>query len=91
MLNTAKGPAVHSLRAQADKNRYHIEMKKTLEHTENLDIRQGEVTDIMVEDGKVTGVVTRTHTVYKAKAVILCTGTFLRGKIFIGDSAFFVI
>ena len=88
MLNTAKGPAVHSLRAQADKNRYHIEMKKTLEHTPNLDIRQGEVTDILVEDGKVTGVVTRTHTVYKAKAVILCTGTFLRGKIFIGDSAF---
>ena len=88
MLNTAKGPAVHSLRAQADKNRYHIEMKKTLEHTENLDIRQGEVTDIMVEDGKVTGVVTRTHTYYKAKAVILATGTFLRGKIFIGDSVF---
>ena len=88
MLNTAKGPAVHSLRAQADKNRYHIEMKKTLEHTPNLDIRQGEVTDILVEDGKVTGVVTRTHTVYKAKAVILCTGTFLRGKIFIGDSSF---
>ena len=51
MLNTAKGPAVHSLRAQADKNRYHIEMKKTLEHTSNLDIRQGEVTDILVEDG----------------------------------------
>ena len=88
MLNTAKGPAVHSLRAQADKNRYHIEMKKTLEHTPNLDIRQGEVTDIIVEDGKTTGVITRTHTWYKAKAVILATGTFLRGKIFIGDAAF---
>ena len=88
MLNTAKGPAVHSLRAQADKNRYHLEMKKTLENTENLDIRQGEVTDILVEDGKVTGVVTRTHTIYKAKAVILATGTFLRGKIFIGDAVF---
>ena len=88
MLNTAKGPAVHSLRAQADKNRYHIEMKKTLEHTPNLDIRQGEVTDIIVEDGKATGVITRTHTWYKAKAVILATGTFLRGKIFIGDAAF---
>ncbi len=88
MLNTAKGPAVHSLRAQADKNRYHIEMKKTLEHTPNLDMRQGEVTDLVVEDGKVTGVVTRTHTYYKAKAVILATGTFLRGKIFIGDAVF---
>ena len=88
MLNTAKGPAVHSLRAQADKNRYHIEMKKTLEHTENLDIHQGEVTDIIVEDGKVTGVKTRTHTWYGAKAVILATGTFLRGKIFIGDAVF---
>ena len=88
MLNTAKGPAVHSLRAQADKNRYHIEMKKTLEHTPNLDMRQGEVTDLIVEDGKVTGVVTRTHTYYKAKAVILATGTFLRGKIFIGDAVF---
>ena len=88
MLNTAKGPAVHSLRAQADKNRYHLEMKKTLEHTPNLDMRQGEVTDLIVEDGKVTGVITRTHTYYKAKAVILATGTFLRGKIFIGDAAF---
>ena len=88
MLNTAKGPAVHSLRAQADKNKYHIEMKKTIENTPNLDMRQGEVTDIVVEDGKVCGVVTKTHTWYKAKAVILATGTFLAGKIFIGDSAF---
>lgn len=88
MLNTAKGPAVHSLRAQADKNKYHIEMKKTIENTPNLDMRQGEVTDIIVEDGKVCGVVTKTHTWYKAKAVILATGTFLAGKIFIGDSAF---
>ena len=52
MLNTAKGPAVHSLRAQADKNRYHIEMKKTIENTPNLDMRQGEVTDIVIEDGR---------------------------------------
>lgn len=88
MLNTAKGPAVHSLRAQADKNRYHLEMKKTIEHTEHLSMRQMEVTDLMVEDGKVCGIETRTHTWYKAKAVILATGTFLRGKIFIGDSAF---
>ena len=88
MLNTAKGPAVHSLRAQADKNRYHIEMKKTIERTPNLDMKQGEVTDIIVEDGRVCGVVTKTLTYYKAKAVILATGTFLAGKIFIGSSVF---
>ena len=88
MLNTAKGPAVHSLRAQADKNRYHIEMKKTIENTPNLDMRQGEVTDIVIEDGRVLGVVTKTHTWYRAKTVVLATGTFLAGKIFIGDSAF---
>ena len=88
MLNTAKGPAVHSLRAQADKNRYHLEMKKTIEHTEHLTMRQMEVTDLIVEEGKVCGIETRTHTWYKAKAVILATGTFLRGKIFIGDSSF---
>ncbi len=88
MLNTAKGPAVHSLRAQADKHKYHIEMKKTIEHTENLDLRQVEVTDLIVKDGKVCGVETVTHTWFKAQAVILATGTFLRGKIFIGDSAF---
>ena len=57
MLNTAKGPAVHSLRAQADKNQYHIEMKKTLEREENLDLKQGEVTELIVEDGKACGVV----------------------------------
>ena len=88
MLNTAKGPAVHSLRAQADKHKYHVEMKKTIEHTDNLDLRQVEVTDLIVEDGKVCGVETVTHTWFKAEAVILATGTFLRGKIFIGDSAF---
>ena len=88
MLNTAKGPAVHSLRAQADKNRYHIEMKKTLENQENLHLIQEEITEIVVEDGKASGVVTRTNTRYGARAVIIATGTFLRGKIFIGDSAF---
>ena len=88
MLNTAKGPAVHSLRAQADKNQYHIEMKKTIEREPNLDMKQEEITDIIVEDGKVCGVVTKTHTYYTAKAVVLATGTFLAGKIFIGDSAF---
>lgn len=88
MLNTAKGPAVHSLRAQADKNRYHLEMKKTIENTPGLDMKQGEVTDLIVEDGRVTGVVTKTGTCYKAEAVILATGTFLGGKIFIGSAAF---
>ena len=88
MLNTGKGPAVHSLRAQADKNRYHLEMKKTLEKQENLDIKQDEVTDLAIEGDTVAGVVTRTNSFYAAKAVILATGTFLRGKIFIGDSSF---
>lgn len=88
MLNTAKGPAVHSLRAQADKNQYHIEMKKTIEAEENLDLKQGEVIDIIIEEGKVCGVVLKTGACYRARAVILATGTFLAGKIFIGDSAF---
>ena len=88
MLNTRKGPAVHSLRCQADKELYHREMKKTLEKTENLDIKQAEVIDLIVEDGKVTGVITMTGAIYKATAVILATGTFLRGKIFIGESSF---
>lgn len=89
MLNTAKGPAVHSLRAQADKNKYHLEMKKTIEDQPNLDMLQAEVVDILVENGKAYGVVTKTHTMYKAKAIILATGTFLRGKIFIGSSAYY--
>lgn len=86
MLNTAKGPAVHSLRAQADKNRYHLEMKKTIEKQENLHLKQGEAVDLMVEDGKVCGVVMKTGAFYKAKAVILATGTFLASKVFIGES-----
>ncbi|MFR9268784.1 MAG: tRNA uridine-5-carboxymethylaminomethyl(34) synthesis enzyme MnmG [Clostridia bacterium] len=88
MLNTAKGPAVHSLRAQADKNEYHIEMKKTLEAEENLHLKQGEVIDLMIEDGKACGVVLKTGAMYRSKAVILATGTFLDGKIFIGESVF---
>ena len=88
MLNTAKGPAVHSLRAQADKRRYHEEMKKTIERTENLDLKQAEVTDIIVEDGKVRGIITRTGAVYRSETVIIATGTFLAGKIFIGESSF---
>lgn len=86
MLNRAKGPAVHSLRAQADKHLYHLEMKKTLEHAENLDLFQGEVTEIMVKNGKVIGVRLATHGYYLAKTVILCTGTYLAGRVFVGDS-----
>ena len=88
MLNTGKGPAVHSLRAQNDKHRYHVEMKKTMEQEPNLRIKQDEVTDLIIEDGRVKGVVTKTHAEYRAKAVIIATGTFLRGKIFIGDCAY---
>ena len=88
MLNTAKGPAVHSLRAQADKTRYHLEMKKTIEKEPLLDMKQGEVVDIMIEDGKVRGVVLRTGAVYRSSVVILATGTFLAGKVFIGESVY---
>ena len=88
MLNTAKGPAVHSLRAQADKNLYHQEMKKTLENQENLDLKQGEVIEILVKNGCACGVVLKTGACYEAEAVILATGTFLCGKIFIGESSF---
>ncbi len=85
MLNTGKGPAVHSLRIQADKSRYHIEMKKTLENEDNLDLKEGEVVDLIMEDNTVKGVVTRTGSVYYGKAVILATGVYLKSKIFIGE------
>lgn len=85
MLNTSKGPAVHSLRVQADKIRYHEEMKKKLESTENLTLRQMEATDIIIEDGEVKGVVVRDGRTIKAKAVVIATGTYLGGKVFIGD------
>ena len=88
MLNTSKGPAVHSLRAQADKQRYHTEMKKTIERQENLDLKQDEVIDIEIEDGEVKGVLTRTNAYYTCRALIIATGTFLGGKIFIGSSNF---
>lgn len=88
MLNTAKGPAVHSLRAQADKHRYHTEMKHTIENTDNLWIRQAEVIRINVEDSRVTGVVTRTGGNYSAKCVIIAAGTYLGGKVFIGHNSF---
>lgn len=88
MLNTAKGQAVYSLRAQADKHKYHQEMKKTLEAQENLELKQAEVVSLEVEDGRVCGVLTRTNILYGAKAVILATGTFLAGKIFIGSAVY---
>ncbi|MCT4594663.1 MAG: tRNA uridine-5-carboxymethylaminomethyl(34) synthesis enzyme MnmG [Anaeromicrobium sp.] len=88
MLNTAKGPAVHSLRAQADKNLYHREMKKVLEEEDNLEVRQAEVIELLVEDHVVKGVVTKTGGVYNAKTIILCTGTYLGGKIFIGQMSY---
>ena len=85
MLNTSKGPAVHSLRVQADKKKYHTEMKKVLENQANLDLVQGEVIDIVVENNEVKGVVTRTGAFYAGKAVILATGTYLKGRVFIGE------
>lgn len=85
MLNTSKGPAVHSLRVQADKKAYMREMKKTLENQENLDLIQGEIVEILTECGKCVGVVTRNGGIYRSKAVILATGTYLRGKVFIGE------
>lgn len=88
MLNTSKGPAVYSLRAQADRKRYHEEMKHTLEKQENLFIKQAEIVDIQVEDGKVKAIETNIGAVYKVKAVILATGTYLKGKIFIGEVSF---
>ena len=85
MLNQSKGPAVHSLRAQADKQAYSTEMRKTLENTENLTIRQGEVTELLVEDGHITGVKTFSGATYHAKAVVLCTGTYLKARCIYGD------
>ncbi|NLG89448.1 MAG: tRNA uridine-5-carboxymethylaminomethyl(34) synthesis enzyme MnmG [Clostridiaceae bacterium] len=85
MLNTAKGPAVYSLRAQIDRRSYQREMKHTLELQENLDLIQAEITDILVENNRVTGVRSHLGTVFNAKAVILTTGTYLKGRIVVGD------
>ncbi|CAD2074233.1 tRNA uridine 5-carboxymethylaminomethyl modification enzyme MnmG [Phocicoccus schoeneichii] len=85
MLNTGKGPAVRALRAQADKVLYQQEMKQVLEDTENLDVMQGMVDEILIEDKKIVGVRTNVGTVYDAKSVIITTGTFLRGEIILGD------
>lgn len=85
MLNTSKGPAVHSLRAQADRKKYHMEMKHTLEKQENLYLKQGEIVDIKVENNKVVGIETSVGAIYGVKAVIVATGTYLKGKIFMGE------
>jgi tRNA uridine 5-carboxymethylaminomethyl modification enzyme len=85
MLNTGKGPAVHALRAQADKFLYQQTMKQTLENTENLLLRQGMVERLIIEDGVCKGVITKTGAEYTAKAVVITTGTYLRGKIIIGE------
>ena len=85
MLNKSKGPAVHSLRAQADKQAYSTEMRKTLENQENLTIKQGEVTKLLVEEGKITGVQLYSGAVYHCQAVVLCTGTYLKARCIYGD------
>ncbi|PIH57760.1 tRNA uridine-5-carboxymethylaminomethyl(34) synthesis enzyme MnmG [Paenibacillus sp. LK1] len=85
MLNTGKGPAVHALRAQADKFSYQHTMKETMENERNLTMRQGMVDRLIVEDGQCVGVVTQTGTEYRAKAVVLTTGTYLRGKVIMGE------
>ncbi|MBC8532059.1 tRNA uridine-5-carboxymethylaminomethyl(34) synthesis enzyme MnmG [Gehongia tenuis] len=85
MLNTAKGPAVHSLRAQADKRRYQSEMRWTLENTDNLSLRMGECVDLQTENGRISAVVLDTGAVYRCKAAVLATGVYLKGKVIIGD------
>lgn len=85
MLNQSKGPAVHSLRAQADKKRYSTEMRKILENTDKLTVKQAEVTELIVEDGIVKGVKTYSGATYLCKAVVLCTGTYLKARCIYGD------
>ncbi|WP_368645483.1 tRNA uridine-5-carboxymethylaminomethyl(34) synthesis enzyme MnmG [Alkalibacterium putridalgicola] len=85
MLNTAKGPAVRALRAQADKHLYSDEMKKTIERTEHLELKQGIVDELIIEDGQIQGVITNTGAIYRAKAVVLTAGTSSRGEIIIGE------
>ena len=88
MLNRGKGPAVHSLRVQADRQKYHQYMKRVVEQQENLDLKQAEIIEIRTEDGKIRSVVTHLGAIHPVKAAILCTGTFLRGKIFVGDYSY---
>ena len=88
MLNLGKGPAVYALRAQSEKSEYHRYMKKVVENTDNLDLKQIQVMDIIVEDGKCVGITTELHEEYRAKAVILCTGTYLDSEIIIGETMY---
>lgn len=88
MLNKGKGPAVHSLRVQSDRVKYHAYMKSAVEKTPLLELKQGEVTEILTENGRVCGVRTRLLSEYSAKAVIICSGTYLKGKIFVGSSSY---
>src|SRR6478735_5348314 len=85
MLNTGKGPAVHALRAQADKFSYQHKMKETIEATPNLTLRQGMAEELIVEDGVCKGLITKTGAEYYAKSVVLTTGTYLRGKVIMGE------
>lgn len=85
MLNMSKGPAVHSLRAQADKKNYSNSMRRVLENTDNLTIKQGEVAQVLVEDGKVAGVKTTSDAIYPCNVVIMCTGTYLKARCIYGD------
>lgn len=88
MLNTSKGPAVYSLRAQTDKKAYQAFMKQTLEQQENLDVKQAEVVRLLVDNGSVGGVVTHTGAIYRAKAVVLTTGVYLNGRVIIGEVSY---
>jgi tRNA uridine 5-carboxymethylaminomethyl modification enzyme len=85
MLNTSKGPAVHSLRVQADKKAYHIEMKKVLEDEPNLTLRQGEAVDILLEENTIYGILTRSGAIFNCKSIVLATGTYLKGRIYMGE------
>lgn len=88
MLNTSKGPAVHSLRVQADKKMYHTEMKKVLENEKNLELIQDEVSEILVEDNEIKGVLTTSGEIFPSKAVIVCTGTYLKSMILMGENCY---
>src|SRR5699024_2726415 len=85
LLNTAKGPSVRALRAQADKKLYSLEMKKKIENTKNLDLKQRNNEELLIEDDKIEGVVSNTGAIYRAKSVVLTTGTSARGQIIIGE------
>lgn len=88
MLNTSKGPAVHGLRGQADKKKYHQRMKRVLERQSNLDLKQAVVEELVIKNNVIKGVITKTGIFYRSKKVILTTGTFLKGKVIIGEAAF---